>query len=152
MERIYYVKDYLKDTKSDSEAIEACFADGAKAGGKTTVVFDGKDYFIDRAILVPSDTSIIVDNCTIKQNDDVFDNIFRGNNLIINGIDPYGRPIDVTPIHNIKIIGKVNSVSVLYVGANINVVNIALLTVVKAYGPAHRLADLQIADLDANAK
>ena len=56
--------------------------------------------------MIPSDTQIIIDNCTIKQNDYVFDNVFRGDNLIINGIDPYGAPIDVTPIRNIKIIGK----------------------------------------------
>ena len=106
MDKTFYVKDYLKDVKSDSEAIELCLADAEKTEGEKTVVFDGKDYMIDRAILVPSDTSIIVDNCTIKQSDYVFDNVFRGNNLIINGIDPYGRPIDVTPIHNIKIVGK----------------------------------------------
>lgn len=106
MGETFYIKDYLKDAKNDSEAIELCFADFEKIAGEKTVIFDGKDYWIDRAILVPSDTNIIVDNCTIKQKDYVFDNVFRGNNLIINGIDPYGPPIDVTPIHNIKIIGK----------------------------------------------
>ena len=109
MKRIFYVKDYLMDAKTDSEAIEACFADVPKTEGEFTVIFDGKDYLIDRAILVPSDTTVIVDNCTIKQNDYVFDNVFRGNNLIINGIDPYGPPLDVTPIHDIKIIGKGNA-------------------------------------------
>lgn len=106
MEEIFYVKDYLKDTKNDSEAIDNCLSAIAEIKNVKTVVFDGKDYQIDRAILIPSNTHIIVDNCTIKQNDYVFDNIFRGNNLIINGIDPYRRPIDVTPLHNIKIIGK----------------------------------------------
>ena len=106
MDKTFYVKDYLKEAKSDSDAIEFCLADAEKTEGEKTVVFDGKDYMIDRAILVPSGTSIIVDNCIIKQSDYVFDNVFRGNNLIVNGIDPYGRPIDVTPIHNIKIIGK----------------------------------------------
>ena len=109
MKRIFYVKDYLKDTKNDSETIEMCFAHRSKTDGEFTVIFDGKDYLIDRAILVPSDTTVIVDNCTIKQNDYVFDNVFRGNNLIINGIDPYGPPLDVTPIHDIKIIGKGNA-------------------------------------------
>ena len=106
MERIFYVKDFLNDTKNDSEAIEACFAAAKNEADSRTIVFDGRDYFIDRAILVPSDTTVIIDNCTIKQNDYVFDNVFRGDNLIINGIDPYGAPIDVTPIRNIKILGK----------------------------------------------
>lgn len=94
---------------SDSEAIELCFEEAKKNGGQKTVVFDGKDYFIDRAILIPSNTEVIIDNCTIKQNDYVFDNIFRGDNLLINGIDPYGAPIDVFPINNIKIVGKGNA-------------------------------------------
>jgi len=106
MTEVFYIKAYLENAKSDSEAIESCFAAAGQVAGGKTIVFDGKDYFIDRAILVPSDTQIIVDNCTIKQKDYVFDNVFRGDNLIINGIDPYGRPIDVKPIRNIKIIGK----------------------------------------------
>lgn len=109
MEKIFYVKDFLNGAANDSEAIERCFAAAEKVSGNKTIIFDGQDYFIDRAILISSDTQIIIDNCTIKQNDYVFDNVFRGNNLIINGIDPYGAPIDVTPISNIKIIGKGDS-------------------------------------------
>ena len=106
MNSTFYVRDYISGSASDSEAIERCFADAKKEAGEITVVFDSKDFLIDRAILVPSDTRIIIDNCTIKQNDYVYDNVFRGDNLIVSGIDPYGVPIDVTPIHNIKIIGK----------------------------------------------
>ena len=101
MLKTFYVKEYLIPGTSDSSAIERCFATANMVTGEKTIVFDGKDYFIDRAILVPSNITIIIDNCTIKQNDYVFDNVFRGNNLIINGIDPYGAPVDVTPIHNI---------------------------------------------------
>lgn len=106
MAKTFYVKEYLIPGTSDSFAIECCFAAAEKQADNKIIIFDGKDYYIDRAILVSSNTQIIIDNCTIKQNDYVFDNVFRGNNLIINGIDPYGAPIDVTPIHNIKIIGK----------------------------------------------
>lgn len=105
MSKSFFVKDYIISGTTDSSAIERCFLEAGKVESRT-VVFDGKDYFIDRAILVPPNTTIIIDNCTIKQNDHVFDNVFRGNNLIINGINPYGPPIDVTPISNIKIIGK----------------------------------------------
>ena len=105
MENKFYVKDYLSDSLCDSEAIEKCFAAAEEAEGNKTIIFDGKDYLIDRAILVSSNTDIFVDNCTIKQNDYVFDNIFRGNNHVINGIDPYGRPIEVTHICNIRLMG-----------------------------------------------
>lgn len=109
MEKTYFVNDFIADGISDSEAIETCFAAANKEEGYKTVVFDGKDYRIDRAILVSSNTQVVIDNCTIKQNDYVFDNVFRGDNLLINAIDPYGTPIDVTPICNIKIIGKGNA-------------------------------------------
>ena len=109
MSMTFYVKDYLLFDASDSSAIERCFTAANQINGEKTIVFDGKDYFIDRAILLSSNTQVIIDNCTIKQNDYVFDNVFRGDNLIINGINPYGPPVDVTPIHNIKIMGKGNA-------------------------------------------
>ena len=76
MENLFYIKDYLKYAKSDSDAIETCFAAAAKITDTKTIIFDGKDYLIDRAILVSSNTKIIIDNCIIKQNDYVFDNVF----------------------------------------------------------------------------
>ena len=109
MSMTFYVKDYLLFNTSDSSAIERCFADANQINGEKIIVFDGKDYWIDRAILLSSSTQVIIDNCTIKQNDYVFDNVFRGDNLLINGINPYGPPVDVTPIHHIKIIGKGNA-------------------------------------------
>jgi polygalacturonase len=109
MEQIFYVNDFLKPSKTDSEAIEDCFYAAENISDTKIIIFNAKDYCIDRAILVPSNTHIIIDNCTIKQNDNVFDNVFRGNNIIVNEIEPYDTPIDVTPIHNIKIIGKGNA-------------------------------------------
>ncbi len=109
MEQMFYVRDFLEDAECDSEAIEKCFAAAKKKAGNKIIIFDGKDYFVDRAILVSSDTLIMIDHCTIKQKDDVFDNVFRGDNLIVDGTNPYGEPIDVTPIKNIKIIGKGNA-------------------------------------------
>jgi len=106
VKNIFYVKDYLNAAVSDDVAIENCFSEANSVEGNKTIIFDGKDYFIDRAVLVSSDTEIIIDNVSIKQKDNVFDNVFRGSNLIINGIDPYGTPIDVTPLYNIRIIGK----------------------------------------------
>ena len=82
MNSVFYVKDYVTPDITDSEAIELCFADANAVEGEKTVVFDGRDYHVDRAILVDSDTTVVVDNCTIKQNDFVFDN-----SLSINDID-----------------------------------------------------------------
>jgi polygalacturonase len=53
----------------------------------------------------------------IKQNNEVFDNVFRGNNLIVNPENPFGTPLDVLPTRNIKIIGK-NDAKI--VGCDIN--------------------------------
>ena len=105
MKNIFYVKDYAKPNTTDSEAIRACFSEAEKAENRT-VIFDGRDYFIDEAIVLPSNTHVIIDNCTIKQKDEVFDNIFRGANLIINPEEPNGYPLDVLTIENVKIEGR----------------------------------------------
>ncbi len=106
MSSVYYVKEYLLPGGTDSDAIDRCFAAANASGGEKTVIFDGKDFQIDRAIRVSSDTRVIVDGCAIRQNDGVFDNVFRGDNLVLSGIDPYGIPLDVTPLSGIRIIGK----------------------------------------------
>lgn len=106
---IFYIKDYLAEGISDSTAIDNCLKE-ANESKERTIIFDSKDYFLDRAILLKSNTEVIIDNCTLKQNDLVFDNVFRGDNLTINGISPYTSPIDVTPISDIKIIGKGDAV------------------------------------------
>ena len=42
----------------------------------------------------------------IKQKNEVFDNIFRGDNLTIDSENPYGYPVEIRNLKNIKIIGK----------------------------------------------
>lgn len=106
MKNVFYVKDYIREGVSDSEAINRCFAEANKLAEPKTVVFDGKDYFLDEAIVLTSNTHVIIDDCTLKQNDEVFDNIFRGANVIVNPDDPYGYPLDVLEIKNIKIEGR----------------------------------------------
>lgn len=103
--QVFYFKDFLKDGKTDSECIKDCLK-ACEGIDKRTVVFDGRDWHIDEAILLKSDTTVIIDNCTIKQNNYVFDNVFRGDNLVIDRDNPYGGPIDVLPLRNIKIIGR----------------------------------------------
>ncbi|MBP3592390.1 MAG: hypothetical protein J6K14_07895 [Clostridia bacterium] len=109
MNPTFYVRDFAEGEGSDSEAIERCLAAAKAVAGAVTVVLDGKDYYLDRAILIPSDTTVVIDDCTLKQNDFVYDNVFRGDNLLMSGIDPYGTPAEVTPLKNIKILGRGNA-------------------------------------------
>lgn len=104
MQNIFHVSDY-RNGRNDDEAICACLRDRA-AVSDATVVFSGDDYIISKAILIPSNTTIIVDACFIKQADFTFDNVFRGDNLVIDPENPYGHPLDILPLENVKIIGK----------------------------------------------
>lgn len=105
MENLFYVKDYINSGKNDSDIIEDCF-NLLKCFDNKTIVFDSKDWLIDRAILIPSNTTVIVDGVKIKQADYTFDNIFRADNLVVNENDPYGYPLSIKRASNIKIIGK----------------------------------------------
>ncbi len=101
----FYVYDYLdSNSESDDEAIERCFSEALKYESRT-IIFDRKTWIIEKAILISSNTKIIINNCTIKQADETFDNVFRGDNLLIDENNPYGCPLDCKAISNIKIIG-----------------------------------------------
>ena len=106
MQKIYRIMDYVFDGISDSDAIDLCLRDAEKETGKKEILFEGKEFRINRAILVCDDTQITIDGCAIVQDDEVFDNVFRGKNMIVDPETPYGVPIDMTPLKNIKIIGK----------------------------------------------
>jgi hypothetical protein len=103
------VLDFYNDKKTDSEIIEECmkFASGFQP---RTVIFDGKDWLIDRAILLPSNTTVIVDGVKIKQKDLMFDAIFRGDNFEIDPKNPNGFPLKIHPISNIRY-GNVMNIS-----------------------------------------
>ena len=47
MELTFYVKDFLRDTTSDSDAVDRCFAEAEAVTGHKVIVFDGKDYALD---------------------------------------------------------------------------------------------------------
>ena len=100
------VRDYIKSGMTDSDAIEMCMKDASKIETSKSILFDGGDFYIDRAILISDNTDIIVDECAIIQKDEVFDNLFRGENVVIDKNNPYGKPLDVKPQKNIRIIGK----------------------------------------------
>jgi hypothetical protein len=114
-----YVKDFSirpkKQTAKPFRLLGVLYKD---ALGASVIVFDSKDWYIDNAILIPSRYhNHHIDDCMIKQNNEVFDNVFRGNNLIVNPENPFGTPLDVLPTRNIKIIGK-NDAKI--VGCDIN--------------------------------
>lgn len=99
-----YVYDFLKNNLSDSDAIEKAFL-YAKKEGINTIIFDKKDWLLDRAVLFFSNVTILVDGVALKQNEDVFDNVFRSENFIVNPDDPYNYPIEIKETENVKILG-----------------------------------------------
>ena len=104
MEKVFYVSDY-REGRSDDEAIRLCMEDRKKAAS-AQVVFSGADYRITRSVLLPSDTTAVIDGCTVKLADGAFDTVFRGDNLVLSPEDPYGFPLDVLAIKNIRILGR----------------------------------------------
>ena len=101
----YDIRDYIEAGSSDSAAIRRCLADARKSSPRT-IVFTGRNFLIDEAIELASETTVIIDGCTIKQKDETFDNIFRGDNLVLDSANPYGWPVTVRPLGNIRILGK----------------------------------------------
>ena len=71
---VVYAADFLKG-RSHSEAIEAAMASVGKPGTPLTVVLDKQNWIIDRAILLSSNSELVIDGCTLKLADKVFDNI-----------------------------------------------------------------------------
>lgn len=101
----YLVTDFIKTGMTDSEGIKTCLQELKDVSAKT-LLFTGKDFLIDEAITLPSHTTVIIDGCTIKQKDFTFDNVFRGDNMLIDEDNPYSYPLSIEPLTDIKIIGK----------------------------------------------
>ena len=105
MEKTLYVSAFRTGDHFDDSAIAACLAE-RKKHGEATIIFDGPDYWISRAICLPSNTTVIIDGCAIRQIPEAFDNVFRGDNLEIDPENPWGHPLSIAPIENIRILGK----------------------------------------------
>ena len=99
------VIDFDDGIKTDSEIIESCLDFLSPFAGRT-VIFDTRDWHTDRAVLIPSNTTVIIDGVMIKQNDYVFDNVFRADNLTIDPNEPNGYPVEVREAKNIRVLGK----------------------------------------------
>lgn len=100
-----HVSDFRNGDQLDDSAIAACLSE-RKRYGEATIVFDGPDYWISRSICLPSDTAVIIDGCAIRQADETFDTVFRGDNLEIDPENPWGLPLSISPLKNIRILGK----------------------------------------------
>jgi len=99
--------DFLNG-RSHSEAIEAGLA-SREAGAPIVLVLDKQNWIIDRAIILPSYTELVIDGCMLKLADGVFDNIIRVAGIHPNPEDPYGF-CKVSPTENIRITGLNNAV------------------------------------------
>jgi len=90
---------------SDSERIQAVVNAAAATGGKVVIparipdVTAARDHWLlDRAILLPANTTLVLDNCRLKLSDNSRDNLIRSANCGI-GIS------EIQTLHNIQIIG-----------------------------------------------
>ena len=97
---------------SDSESIQAA-VDGAKAAGLNKVVIprmnlrtNTAEWIVDKAVLLPDEMEVVLDNCYIRQADGSFDNVFRNENMAeLPGVKPPARQQ-----HGIRIRGVGNAV------------------------------------------
>ena len=99
------VIDFQKPGMSDSQCVQAALYATRNAASRT-IIFSGRDFLLNESVKLPSDTTVIIDNCMVKQADYTFDNIFCGANFTIDPIDPHGDWLDMKPVKNIRIIGK----------------------------------------------
>ena len=99
-----YLSDFINSSKTDSQVIKDCLS-FIEDYERKIVHFDVRNLLIDEAILLDANTTVLLENCTIRQFDYTFDNVFRGNNFIIDPENPYGYPIQINRIENIRILG-----------------------------------------------
>jgi hypothetical protein len=114
--------DFKNSENTDNEAIEDMLSFSSIFENKTLII--DRNITINKAILLPSNTTVLLDGIIIKQADYSFDNVFRGANVPLtftgNDEDDFISATDKTPwisylqqmpssieqIENIKIIGK----------------------------------------------
>jgi len=99
------LSEFISADKTHSESIVECFASVSDCDERT-IIFDVPELLIDRVILLPSNTELILEDCCIKQADYMYDNIFRGSNLPVSNCIADSLPEKISPIHDIKITGK----------------------------------------------
>ena len=80
------------------------------AGGGFELFFgDSSTYLITQAIVLPKNTRVRMDGCTIQMTDNTVDNIFRSANIELDPDNPRGfakNKVSMEAIHDISIIGE----------------------------------------------
>lgn len=94
------IKVNLVDGSNDSEKIKNAILK-AKERNIKVIEFSDRDYVITETILLPSDFTMIIDNCTIKLSEGIQDNIITNEGT---------RTIPLSSNKNINIIGKGNAI------------------------------------------
>ena len=102
---LFTLSQYTSAGETDDARIARCLRDSA-AESPRTIVFDVPCCTVSRAILLPPDTTVILDGCRIVQADTTVDNVFRGDNGIPDPADPLGMPLACGKTRNIRIIGR----------------------------------------------
>lgn len=97
------VSDYMRCGRSDAEALEACIA---AAPDSARAIRIDRDLLLDRAVLLPSHTLLLIDGVTVKQADYTFDNVFRGANVALRDDDYAWIPDTISALEDIRIIGR----------------------------------------------
>ncbi|MEJ5961543.1 glycosyl hydrolase family 28 protein [Pedobacter immunditicola] len=101
-----YLSPNMYKTGTQSERIQRAINDAKNISGKVVIPkYDAVEktniWLIDKAILLPGDFELELNNCKIKLSDKCRDNFIRSANAGLG-------KVDITPIKNIKIIGKGN--------------------------------------------
>lgn len=80
------------------------------AGGGYELVFaDTSVYLLTQSVVLPDNTRVRIDGCTIQMTDNTVDNIFRSANIILDPDNPRGFALNkdsMEAAHNIKIVGE----------------------------------------------
>jgi polygalacturonase len=112
-----YTKDAITPNQfkkgSDSDRIEAAIKQASKTSGVVLIPAlngrGGRIWKIDRAILLPSDITVMLDNCTIQLSDSCRDNMFRSDNVGVGITSPvWNKNIHIIGIGEVVLKGADN--------------------------------------------
>lgn len=98
---------------SDSDRIEAAVRQAKKTSGVVVIpaynANGSKIWKLDRAILLPSDITVMLENCTIQLSDSCRDNMFRSDNVGIGITTPvWNKNIHIIGIGEVFLKGAAN--------------------------------------------
>ena len=100
-------------TGSDTERIQAAINAAKGTSGKVIIPADNSNgthlWKIDHALLLPSDLTVILDNCTLRLSDESRDNMFRSDNVGEGITQPtWNRNIHLVGVGQVRLQGALN--------------------------------------------